>query len=111
LELIVGAQRGVPFFVAGGLTAIIGGAVTGTGGMLLLTYAARLGSLAFGDSPKALESAMDRLKTFWVFVSIVGQPRRSCRMPTWASVLFQGSHYGCPAPGKSTTVSPAGHWP
>ena len=71
LMLVQGAEKGVPPLVAMGLFWMISGVVTAAGGALLLNYANRLGSLTYGHSCKVLESAMDRLKTFWMFVSIV----------------------------------------
>jgi len=71
LMLVQGADKAIPFLVATGLFWIVSGAVTAAGGILLANYANRLASLAYGHSCKVLESAMDRLKTFWMFVSIV----------------------------------------
>ncbi len=71
LMLIQGADKGVPFLVAAGLFWMVSGVVTATGGILLSNYANRLASLNYGHASKVLESAMDRLKTFWMFVSIV----------------------------------------
>jgi hypothetical protein len=71
LMLVHGADKGLPPLVAMGLFWIVSGAVTATGGILLSNYANRLASLTYGPSCKVLESAMDRLKTFWMFVSIV----------------------------------------
>jgi hypothetical protein len=71
LMLVHGADKGFPPVVAMGLFWMISGAVTAAGGILLSNYANRLASLTYGHSAKVLESAMDRLKTFWMFVSIV----------------------------------------
>jgi hypothetical protein len=71
LMLVHGADKGFPPAVALGLFWIVSGAVTAAGGILLSNYANRLASLNYGHSSKVLESAMDRLKTFWMFVSIV----------------------------------------
>ena len=71
LMLVLGADKGNPISVASGLFWIVSGAVTATGGTLLSNYASRLASLTYGHSAKVLETAMDRLKTFWMFVSIV----------------------------------------
>ena len=71
LMLVQGAGKGNPFLVATGLGWMISGIVTATGGILLTSYANRLASLTYGKECKVLESAMDRLKTFWIFVSIV----------------------------------------
>ncbi len=71
LMLVHGADKGLPPLVAMGLFWIVSGAVTAAGGILLSNYANRLASLTYGHSCKVLESAMDRLKTFWMFVSIV----------------------------------------
>jgi hypothetical protein len=54
-----------------GLFWIIDSAVVATGGILLLNYANRLNSLCYGKSSTILESALDRLRTFWIYVSIV----------------------------------------
>jgi hypothetical protein len=67
----MGASRGLAVLVASGVTGIIVGGIAATGGVLLAGYAARLASLAYSNSGKVLESALDRLRTFWVFVSIV----------------------------------------
>lgn len=71
LMLVHGADKGFPPLVAMGLFWIVSGVVTAAGGILLSNYANRLASLAYGPSCKVLESAMGRLKTFWMFVSIV----------------------------------------
>jgi hypothetical protein len=71
LMLVHGAEKGFPPVVAMGLFWMISGAVTATGAILLTSYASRLAGLTYGHSSKVLESAMDRLKTFWMFVSIV----------------------------------------
>ena len=71
LVLVQGAGKGNPFWVATGLVWMISGMVTATGGILLTSYANRLSSLAYGKECKVLETAMERLKTFWIFVSIV----------------------------------------
>jgi len=71
LELVIGADKGITFLVASGLFGIVAGAVVATGGFLLSSYAGRLGALVHSKSARVLESAMDRLRTFWVFVSIV----------------------------------------
>jgi hypothetical protein len=71
LMLVQGADKGIPVAVALGLFWIVSGAVTAVGGILLSNYANRLASLTYGHSARVLESAMDRLKTFWMFVSIV----------------------------------------
>ena len=69
--LVQGAEHGIPPVVAMGLFWIINGAVTAAGGILLINYANRLASLIYSSSCKVLESAMDRLRTFWMFISIV----------------------------------------
>ena len=69
--LVHGATSGNPFSVAMGLFVIISGAVNGAGGILLASYATRLSSLTYSPSATVLESAMERLKSFWMFVSIV----------------------------------------
>jgi hypothetical protein len=69
--LVGGADRGIPPMVAMGLFWIIDSAVVATGGILLLNYASRLSSLGYGKNSKILESALDRLRVFWMYVSIV----------------------------------------
>ena len=69
--LVKGAEKGFPPLVAMGLFEIVSGVVAAAGGILLLSYASRLASLAYSHACKVLESAMDRLKTFWIFVSFV----------------------------------------
>ncbi len=71
LMLVRGADKGLPPLVAMGLFWIVSGVVTAAGGILLSNYANRLGSLTYGPSCQVLEIAMDRLKTFWMFVGIV----------------------------------------
>jgi hypothetical protein len=71
LLLANGANKGFPPLVAMGLFWVIGGVVNATGAILLLNYANRLGSLTYGASAKVLESAMNRLKVFWMFLGIV----------------------------------------
>ena len=71
LQLVFGANRGIPFLVASGVFGIVAGILATAGGILLISYASRLASLAYSHSTKVLESAMERLKIFWLFVSIV----------------------------------------
>jgi hypothetical protein len=71
LMLVNGAENGIPVAVAVGLFWIVSGAVVVVGGILLANYANRLASLTYNSSFKILESALERLKTFWTFVSIV----------------------------------------
>ena len=71
LMLVHGADRGLAPLVATGLFWIVSGVVTAVGGILLSNYANRLASLNYGRAAKVLEIAMERLKTFWMFVSIV----------------------------------------
>ena len=71
LMLVGGADKGIPGAVASGFFGVVVGVVTVIGGALLASYAGRLGSLSYRPSSRILQSAMDRLKTFWMFVSIV----------------------------------------
>ena len=71
LSFARGADRGVAPLVATGLFLIIESVVIATGAILLLNYANRLSSLQYGRSSKVLESALDKLRAFWVYVSIV----------------------------------------
>jgi hypothetical protein len=54
-----------------GLFWIINGFVVAVGGVLLANYASRLGSLTYGKAPILLENALERLRAFWMYVSIV----------------------------------------
>ena len=69
--LVGGADRGIPPMVAMGLFWIIDSAVVAAGGILLANYSSRLSSLGYGKSSKVLENALDRLRVFWMYVSIV----------------------------------------
>jgi hypothetical protein len=68
--VVQGADRGAPPAVAMGLFSMVSGVVTAAGGILLSSYASRLASLTYRPSCTILASAMERLKTFWMFVSI-----------------------------------------
>ena len=73
LFLILGAQRGP---VGGGviftgLMYFVGAAVTAAGAALLMTYASRLGDLAHSSNPRFLEEALNALRSFWLYASIV----------------------------------------
>jgi hypothetical protein len=67
----VGSAPSVAISVAMGLFWIVSGIVHAVGGLLLINYASRLASLRYRSNCKDLESSMYRLKTFWMFVSIV----------------------------------------
>jgi hypothetical protein len=69
--VVAGADKGYPPVMAMGLFWLIDGAVVGVGGILLINYAGRLGSLQHGRYARVLESALDKLKAFWMYVSIV----------------------------------------
>ncbi|MGA2067052.1 MAG: DUF4339 domain-containing protein [Thermoguttaceae bacterium] len=71
LMLASGAEKNVPTVVAMGLFWIINGFVVAVGGVLLANYASRLGSLTYGKAPILLENALERLRAFWMYVSIV----------------------------------------
>lgn len=65
------AGRRIAPGIAMGLFNIIEGVVWGVGGFLLNSYASKLGGLAYNVKPIALEKAMESLRRFWIFVSIV----------------------------------------
>ena len=71
VAVVSGADKGIPLVVASGLFCIINGIVAAVAGILLINYANRLGSLNLTRSPRILESALDKLKAFWIFVSVV----------------------------------------
>jgi hypothetical protein len=71
LMLASGAEKNVPAVVAMGLFWIINGFVVAVGGILLANYASRLGSLTYGKAPILLENALERLRAFWMYASIV----------------------------------------
>jgi hypothetical protein len=71
LLLIQGANSHVAPIIASGLFGLIYAAVAAVGGILLMTYAGRLGSLAHWKQPAVLEKAMDGLRAIWIFTSIV----------------------------------------
>jgi hypothetical protein len=71
LLLVAGAGSAAAPAVALGLFWIIGAVVVGAGGMLLVNYAGHLGRLDYSKSSRVLEGALERLKAFWVYVSIV----------------------------------------
>ncbi|MGA2253380.1 MAG: DUF4339 domain-containing protein [Thermoguttaceae bacterium] len=71
LILVHGANRGLPPLVALGLFWIASGVIHSVGGILLINYASRLSGLRYRSNCKDLENSMYRLKTFWMFVSIV----------------------------------------
>lgn len=69
--LFQGADKGVPLLVAMGLFYMIGGVINVVGGILLTNYANRLAGLVYGRSARVMEIALNRLKVFWMYVSIV----------------------------------------
>lgn len=71
LMLASGAEHGVPPVVAMGFFWLINSVVVAVGGILLINYANRLSGLTYGKSPRVLESALDKLRLFWMYVSIV----------------------------------------
>ncbi len=71
LTLMLGARIGSPPWVAWGLFTIIGGIVHAVGGILLSGYANRLARLRYRSDCEDLEISMLKLKTFWMFASIV----------------------------------------
>ncbi|MEI8376598.1 MAG: DUF4339 domain-containing protein [Planctomycetota bacterium] len=68
---IMGARLGVPLLVSMGVSSIVSGIVSAIGGILLINYARDLSSLRYRSNCKDLEKSMQRLKTFWMFISIV----------------------------------------
>jgi len=66
-----GADKGGPPVVAAGLFWIINAVVVAVGGILLAGYANRLGSLHYSKSPIILERALEQLRIFWTYISIV----------------------------------------
>ncbi len=66
LILIVGARERSAGSVANGVICLVHAIVIFVGGMLLSTYASRLGSLRFSKDPIILERALDALRSFWI---------------------------------------------
>jgi hypothetical protein len=71
LWLIEGASHHVAGLVASGLIGVIVGAVAIIGAALLVRYANCLGGLRYARQSVVLERALEALKGFWVFASIV----------------------------------------
>jgi hypothetical protein len=71
LMMVSGAEEHVPPVVAMGLFWLINSVVVAVGGILLINYANRLSGLNFGKNPRVLTSALDKLRLFWMYVSIV----------------------------------------
>jgi hypothetical protein len=69
--LIAAASEHIAELVVFGLTSVIVGAVTIIGAALLVRYANYLGGLRYARQFVVLERALEALKTFWVFASIV----------------------------------------
>jgi hypothetical protein len=71
LGLIRGAGRRDPDVVAYGLISVIIGAVAIIGAALLVRYANCLGGLRYGRHFAVLERALEALRSFWIFASII----------------------------------------
>lgn len=69
--LIAGANANLPPVVASGLFSLIWAGVATMGGYLLVSYSNRLGALRYGRSPVVLEKALDDLKKFWIYASMI----------------------------------------
>ncbi|MFZ1010709.1 MAG: DUF4339 domain-containing protein, partial [Candidatus Sulfotelmatobacter sp.] len=70
LVLIVGARERSAGAVANGVGCLVHALVILVGGMLLSTYASRLGSLRYSKDPIILERALDALRSFWIFAGM-----------------------------------------
>jgi hypothetical protein len=68
--LVVGAKGQQPAMVAWGLFSLLGGVDYAAGGLILSSYATRVGSLRYSAHPVVLEKVLDTLRTFWIFVSL-----------------------------------------
>ena len=55
MELVLGDNRGIPFLVASGVFGIVIGGLAATAASILISYAARLASLAYSHSTTVLE--------------------------------------------------------
>lgn len=71
LLLIGGANAHIPPVVASGLFSLIYAMLAMAGGWLLSGYASRLGALRYTQRPVVLERALDVLRSFWIYVSMV----------------------------------------
>jgi hypothetical protein len=70
VQVVLGARIAAAPVVAYGLFSIVGGIIYGIGGYLLRDYAEHLRKVREHQQLVTLEKALDRLRTFWVFVTI-----------------------------------------
>jgi hypothetical protein len=68
--LIHGANVHLAPVVAWGLFALIWGVDVAAGGFILSTYGRRVASLKFSAHPVVLETALNSLRTLWIYLSI-----------------------------------------
>jgi hypothetical protein len=71
LLISLGARGKIPVETATGLFNVVYGVLYFIGGMLLISYSRQLGMLAYSREGAHLEAALNALRSFWVFVSIV----------------------------------------
>jgi len=71
LGLIKGASRRDPDVIAYGLITVIIGAVSIIGATLLARCASYLGGLRYARQVAVLERALEALRSFWIFASII----------------------------------------
>ncbi len=69
--MILGLDRHLASAMVSGLSSIAQAAVIATGGFLLLAYTSRLNSLRRFPSRIVLEKALDALRAYWIYVSIL----------------------------------------
>ncbi len=70
LVVIAGAREHNAGSVGYGIGSLVHALVVIVGGALLSTYVSRLGKLRYTPNPEVLESALDALRNFWIFVSM-----------------------------------------
>jgi hypothetical protein len=71
LCMIQGATSRSPPVVANGLLMLLAAAAVATGSTLLLRYAGHLARLQYHASAAILREALENLRTFWIFLSIL----------------------------------------
>jgi hypothetical protein len=69
--MALGLDRHLASAMVSGLSSIVQAAVIATGGFLLLAYTSRLNSLRRFPSRVVLEKALDALRAYWIYISIL----------------------------------------
>ncbi len=69
--MIYGAKEHTPPMVANGLFMLLTAVVLGIGSALLMSYAGHLGRLQYSPVTAVFQRAIEALRTFWIFFSIV----------------------------------------